>query len=162
MRLNLRSITLSCKANMGNLGLYRYYDPNLQRWLNRDPLSDQGFEALSPIPIQLRRFIPFGEISQGPDLYEFVRNDPESKFDPFGLSGITTGKGKGHGTPCPVDCGSAEVHCNEAAVVGCAILCMTSGPFAVACTAACSIAGMEFCHDMEKKCEADNKKYGGQ
>jgi len=25
---------------------YRFYDPNLQRWLNRDPMEEQGFETL--------------------------------------------------------------------------------------------------------------------
>jgi len=24
--------------------LYRFYDPNLQRWLSRDPLAEPGFE----------------------------------------------------------------------------------------------------------------------
>src|SRR5208283_1670844 len=26
--------------------LYRYYDPNLQRWVNRDPIGEVGFEVL--------------------------------------------------------------------------------------------------------------------
>jgi len=26
--------------------LYRYYDPNLQRWLNRDPIGEEGREAV--------------------------------------------------------------------------------------------------------------------
>src|SRR6266567_2606906 len=26
--------------------LYRFYDPNLQRWINRDPLGEPGFETL--------------------------------------------------------------------------------------------------------------------
>jgi len=36
---------------------YRWYDPNLQRWLNRDPISETG----------------------GINLYGFVRNDPANK-----------------------------------------------------------------------------------
>ena len=43
--------------------LYRYYDPTLQRWVNRDPI---------------------GEID-GPNLYSFVRSDMRS-IDPFGLA----------------------------------------------------------------------------
>ncbi len=27
--------------------LYRFYDPNLQRWVNRDPLGKKGFDSLS-------------------------------------------------------------------------------------------------------------------
>jgi RHS repeat-associated protein len=41
---------------------YRFYDPNLQRWLNRDPLGEDG----------------------GVNLYAFVANNPVGKVDPFG------------------------------------------------------------------------------
>src|SRR5206468_379001 len=43
---------------------YRFYDPNLQRWINRDPLSETG----------------------GLNLYRFVGNRPVQALDPFGLS----------------------------------------------------------------------------
>ncbi|HEV7925252.1 MAG TPA: RHS repeat-associated core domain-containing protein [Verrucomicrobiae bacterium] len=42
--------------------LYRYYDPNLQRWLNRDPILENG--AIN--------------------LYSYVNNSPISGVDPFG------------------------------------------------------------------------------
>ena len=42
----------------------RYYDPNLQRWLNEDPIGEAG----------------------GINLYGFVRNNPLSRIDPWGLS----------------------------------------------------------------------------
>jgi RHS repeat-associated protein len=39
---------------------YRFYDPGLQRWLNRDPLGEPGFESLrlvsQPLFIRKRRF----------------------------------------------------------------------------------------------------------
>ncbi len=48
-------------------GLYyyghRYYDPRRGRWLNRDPLGEQG----------------------GVNLYAFCMNDPINAFDPLGL-----------------------------------------------------------------------------
>lgn len=44
--------------------LYRFYDPNVQRWMNRDPLGVRG----------------------GYNLYEFVGNRPNSAFDPKGLT----------------------------------------------------------------------------
>jgi RHS repeat-associated protein len=44
--------------------LYRYYDPNLQRWPNRDPLGEKG----------------------GINLYEFVGNNPVGNYDFLGLS----------------------------------------------------------------------------
>jgi len=43
--------------------LYRYYDPNLQRWLNRDPIGMRG----------------------GVNLYRFVLNNPLGFADPLGL-----------------------------------------------------------------------------
>jgi RHS repeat-associated protein len=43
---------------------YRFYAPNLQRWLNRDPIEEQG----------------------GINLYEFVGSNPIGFFDAFGLS----------------------------------------------------------------------------
>jgi len=42
---------------------YRYYEPNLQRWLNRDPIQEAG----------------------GINLYRFVGNNPINWVDPFGL-----------------------------------------------------------------------------
>src|SRR6185503_19535801 len=43
--------------------LYRYYEPAMQRWVNRDPLEEAG----------------------GQNLYAFTHNDPISHYDAFGL-----------------------------------------------------------------------------
>lgn len=43
---------------------FRWYDPSLQRWINEDPLGEEG----------------------GLNLYGFVGNNPISDFDPFGWS----------------------------------------------------------------------------
>jgi RHS repeat-associated protein len=43
--------------------LYRFYDPGLQRWLNRDPIAERG----------------------GMNLYAFVANRPSNGIDRFGL-----------------------------------------------------------------------------
>src|SRR5437763_5231525 len=42
--------------------LYRFYDPNLQRWINRDPIQELG----------------------GVNLYEFSANSPLGWLDAFG------------------------------------------------------------------------------
>jgi len=46
-----------------NLTLYRAYDPELGRWLSRDPIGEDG----------------------GINLYAYVRNDPMNSVDPLGL-----------------------------------------------------------------------------
>ena len=57
----------SSKEIHANSGMYyygaRFYDPNLQRWLNRDPVGEAG----------------------GINLYSFVASDPLNLIDPFGL-----------------------------------------------------------------------------
>lgn len=70
--------------------LYRFYDPNLQRWPNRDPLGESGFEisrkhkAVKAVKAK-RTFPTNAEFVEGPDLYEFVQNSPISEVDLFGL-----------------------------------------------------------------------------
>jgi RHS repeat-associated protein len=58
----------SSKLWCANAGLYyygyRFYDPNLQRWLNRDPIGENG----------------------GINLYGFVHNSPVSTVDAYGWS----------------------------------------------------------------------------
>lgn len=60
----------SSKEFMLNSGLYyygyRFYVPNLQRWLNRDPIMENG----------------------GINLYGFVGNDSESRADVLGLGPV--------------------------------------------------------------------------
>jgi RHS repeat-associated protein len=70
--------------------LYRFYDPNLQRWLNRDPLGDVTLvQFLYPKQVgvfsQDRHMIPPREELSEPNLYMFVANSPVSGTDPFGL-----------------------------------------------------------------------------
>jgi RHS repeat-associated protein len=46
--------------------LYRFYEPDLQRWLNHDPIEEDG----------------------GVNLYQFVGNNPANLVDPLGLSSV--------------------------------------------------------------------------
>ena len=60
---------------------YRWYDPNLQRWLNRDPIREQGFLI--------------GRLGGTPrdeqNLYLFVNNSPYNILDPLGLKSKPSG-----------------------------------------------------------------------
>jgi RHS repeat-associated protein len=55
--------------------LYRFYDPNLQRWLNRDPIEEWG----------------------GYNLYEMTDNNPVNEVDLFGLDGAAAAAAWGEG-----------------------------------------------------------------
>jgi RHS repeat-associated protein len=64
----------SSKEAHVNSGMYyygfRFYDPNLQRWINRDPIGEVG----------------------GINLFGFAENDPPNEVDPFGLTLTTNWK----------------------------------------------------------------------
>jgi len=103
-----------------NAGLYyygyRFYDPNLQRWVNRDPFDEPGFETLQLANQQpFTPKLPLGindaetkfllgmavrsanldapnwppELLECPNLnlFDFVANDSVNDIDPFGLRG---------------------------------------------------------------------------
>ena len=57
---------------------YRFYDPLTQRWLNKDPFGEAGFETL-------RRNRP-SLLSDSANLYLFVFNNPNSWIDLYGLA----------------------------------------------------------------------------
>ena len=65
--------------------LYRFYDLNLQRWVNRDPHLERGFETV-PNAAQGPRcsFTMPGEFPERPNLYAFALNDPEGNVDALG------------------------------------------------------------------------------
>ncbi len=63
------------------LATFRAYNPNLGKWISRDPLRN-------------------AEMSQGPNLYQYVGNDPISRVDPRGewyvLNPVTWFNGSGY------------------------------------------------------------------
>jgi RHS repeat-associated protein len=60
---------------------YRWYDANLQRWLNRDPLGDEAFWNSRVAVSEDLRYSSFTD----PNLYLFVDNNPLTRVDGFGL-----------------------------------------------------------------------------
>ena len=81
---------LSSKEWNANSGLYyylyRFYDPVLQRWPNRDPLGEFGSEiARRHIAKGMHTRTGVAELAQGSNLYGFVHNFPVIKVDLFGL-----------------------------------------------------------------------------
>ncbi len=87
--------------------LYRFYDPNLQRWPNRDPLGELGFLTRSyakQLPMLLNykshRLLngivtpAYNQILIGDEddnLYEFVASDPTERMDTLGLGDVWPG-----------------------------------------------------------------------
>jgi RHS repeat-associated protein len=59
---------------------YRFYDPNAQRWLNRDPFGEPGFETLRGNGPSL--------LGDSANLYLFVFNNPNSWIDLYGLAAL--------------------------------------------------------------------------
>src|SRR5437870_7078646 len=89
-----------------NIGIYyygyRFYDPNLQRWPNRDPIADQG--AVLSISRRYGKFISLVGRRAKPNLYSFVRNNPLTTIDLVGLfDGCTVPYGPATMIPPPPD-----------------------------------------------------------
>ena len=76
----------SSKEYHANSGLYyygfRFYEPNTQRWVNRDPLGDEASVAIRLLP-----HAEFGpvELWDQPNNYAIVYNDPVVWVDAYGL-----------------------------------------------------------------------------
>jgi len=84
----------SSKERHNNSGMYyygyRWYDPNLQRWLNRDPLGESGFELVQRVaPLRSQPFIGFAaELVEDPNLYTYLANEPINRTDGEGLTAL--------------------------------------------------------------------------
>jgi hypothetical protein len=64
-----------------------FYAPNLQRWVNRDPIGEKGFE-LARRRHDRPQFLAWYTLKWGqrlPNLHRYVGNKPLETVDPFGL-----------------------------------------------------------------------------
>jgi RHS repeat-associated protein len=69
-----------------DLTLFRAYDPNLGRWISRDPINDpKVLRDRFTGPSLLMSFTP-AELSQGPSLYGYCLNNTVNDIDKLGLS----------------------------------------------------------------------------
>jgi len=60
---------------------YRFYDSSLQRWLNRDPLGEGGFELV----MRNRAVAPnFAEVVEDANLFRFLNNGTPNRVDADG------------------------------------------------------------------------------
>jgi RHS repeat-associated protein len=67
---------------------YRFYDPHLQRWPNRDPIEEPGSKLLRGERPKYRvdgELIDDMRLDEEKNLYHFVFNDPISRYDYLGL-----------------------------------------------------------------------------
>ncbi len=110
--------------------LYRYYDPNLQRWPNSEPLGDRGW-VFRLTAITSKRTLDlivanggflgsiegWGEV----DLYSFSKNNPVNRMDSFGLS---SGQNIARAIACGAACNWCLLLPGEHAKYWCGILCV--------------------------------------
>jgi RHS repeat-associated protein len=92
---------------------YRFYDPALQRWPNRDPINEPAHILLRRNPGEDIVFSQAEEVN----LYELLHGDPVNKLDPLGLGDFTN-------ADCREACESA-FGCNNAAYQICLKICKT-------------------------------------
>jgi RHS repeat-associated protein len=109
--------------------LYRFYDPNLQRWPNRDPIDESGFKANRVLKAPLGPLLTISAVLESDNTYQFGGNDPEDNVDPKGLFA------PGAGCPMPPNPPRNAVStCNSLQNSDCAAICAADGETMVSCT----------------------------
>lgn len=102
-RRKLRWLIVTVIALTGLLPSARaFYAPAEQRWLNRDPISEMGFELLHA---HKRSAL----VSADGNLFRMVLNDPANQVDPYGLIRWEFPCSAGHSAACAASCGALGV-----------------------------------------------------
>ncbi len=125
--------------------LYRYYDPNLQRWPNRDPFLESGFETeRNSITREIWSFMQPSERLEGLNLYGFVRNNSPNVVDPDGLVFLCKGY-----NPLGCSSGKCKSQCAIEGITGnflCSFLPPGARRICVAANAAWTLACVNKCN----------------
>lgn len=132
--------------------VHAWYDPGVQRWVNRDPLGDESRTELNGH----RNFIVARiRLSSDRNLYQFVYNSPVGVNDPDGrvpIEGPVVMPGMRGFPQCPAPCGKlCRAACWAAAAAASVLTCPESGPGAAACAAAWAAAA-SLCSDSCPEC----------
>jgi len=69
---------------------YRYYSPDVGRWLARDPMEEDGVYLLESSGLTIEERIEHSSALPTGTLYLFVKNDPIGRIDRFGLKTYTS------------------------------------------------------------------------
>jgi hypothetical protein len=131
MKAKASILTIVVALLINCAGLYNasaFYDPGAERWLNRDPLGEQGFEAIrTPIVIQIRPLFKPSEFFKGPNTCDFVDNDSIDKRDPWGLfstfykcpNSVLLATGQGSIYTCAITASSSSIGAGTLWLISC-------------------------------------------
>jgi RHS repeat-associated protein len=97
---------------------YRFYDPNLQRWLNRDPRREEGFAELVKVPrrggkLFIDRSRRLGTKQNFENTYGFTFNSPPSRIDSWGLDAPGCTLPFNVTNPCLLECCADHDSCYD-------------------------------------------------
>jgi RHS repeat-associated protein len=134
--------------------LYRFYDPNLQRWLNRDPFGEFGFESIrsTDLPLWKRIFYP-GDLFLEINRYKFVDNSPVDQMDYLGLTTRPPNPNPDPNpdpNPNPSSCGDFT---NKTCTDACKSIYGTNNKMLQACITVCKTVGGKSCRSLFAYCE---------
>ena len=159
--------------------LFRFYNSGLERWLNQDPIMEEGFLTIAMARPHKHPYLYYFSpkfFSQDSNPFEFVENAPVNLYDYWGL----TGRGYGPGDPAPkpppfpyppapprpprgnphqchtkADCDKQFDHCVTAAILACGavtVATIEAPPASAILTALCMASANEGCSSQKSDC----------